>query len=94
MIQTKAMLEDLTSLGIKDKVVYAMISRVRTDQAMTAVDVEKALGIQLDVVFTPAPELAYHANRTKQAMVNVEPASYTTQQALKLVALLTEPKET
>lgn len=93
VVQTKAMLDELTSLGIKAKVVFAMVSRVRTDQAMTAADVEKALGVELDVVFTPAPELAYQANRTKQSMVSVEPNSYTSQQTLKLVALLTEPKE-
>jgi len=93
MVQTIAMLQDLAAVGVKEKIISAMVSRVRTDQAMTAADVEKALGIELDVVFTPAPELAYQANRTKQAMVSVEPQSYTSQQTLKLISVLTEPKE-
>jgi MinD-like ATPase involved in chromosome partitioning or flagellar assembly len=93
MIQTKAMLEDLNSLGVGEKIVKAMVNRVRTGEAMTAADLEKALEIQLDVVFTPAPELAYQACRAHRPMVTVDPQSYTTQQTLKLVAQLTEPKE-
>lgn len=93
MVQTKAMVTDLQAQGAKDKLVCVMISRVRTDQAMTAMEVEKALGVKLDVVFTPAPELSYQAARTKMPMVSVDANSFVTQQTLKLVALLTEPQQ-
>jgi len=93
MIQTKAMQQDLDTLGAKDKILYAMISRVRTDQVMSHADIEKTLGLKLNVVFTPAPELAYQAARINQAMVSLEPQSYTAQQTLKLVTLLTQPRE-
>jgi CheY-like chemotaxis protein/MinD-like ATPase involved in chromosome partitioning or flagellar assembly len=93
MVQTKALLADINTLGAESNVLTAMLSRVRTDQAMTATEVEQALGIKLDVVFTPAPELAYQASRSKQPMVTIEPKSYTAQQTLKMATLLTESEK-
>ncbi|MEX2143918.1 MAG: response regulator [Anaerolineales bacterium] len=90
MIQTRAMLQDLNALGAAGKIIPAMVNRVRTDQAMSAAEVEKALGIKLDLVFTPAPELAYQAARTKQSMVAVDPESFNAQQTVKLVNMLSE----
>ncbi len=93
MVQTKALLADLNALGAGGKILNTMLSRVRTDQAMTAIEVEQALGKKLDVVFTSAHELAYQAYRTKQPMVTLEPQSYTAKQTLKIVTLLTKPEE-
>ena len=93
MVQTTAMLQDLHTLVAKEKIVCVMISRVRTDQAMSATEVEKALGVNLNVVFTPAPELSYQAARSKQAMVTMDPDSYIAQQTAKLVEVLAEPTQ-
>ncbi|MEX2160928.1 MAG: response regulator [Anaerolineales bacterium] len=94
MPHARAMIQDLTALGVgKGKMLYALVNRVRTDQAMNAADVQKSLGVMLDVVFTPAPELAYQAARNKQAMVTTEPQSFIAQQVLKLVNIITETIE-
>lgn len=91
--QTKALLADLVSLGItENKIIMAMVHRVRTDLAMNAAELQKALGHELNAVFTPAPELAHNATRMQQSMLKVDGQSYTAQQTLKLVNLIAEPK--
>jgi CheY-like chemotaxis protein/MinD-like ATPase involved in chromosome partitioning or flagellar assembly len=90
---TKALIEDLKAKGItKEKLLAVLVNRVRTDQAMSAADVQKSLGVEIDAVFTPAPELAYQAARTNQSMLSVDPQSFTAQQAAKVASLITEPK--
>lgn len=91
--QTRALLADLAARGVAEsKIMLVMVNRVRTDMAMNAAELQKALGRELDAVFTPAPELAYQATRTHQAMLTMDPQSYTAQQTLKLVNLIAEPK--
>jgi pilus assembly protein CpaE len=91
--QTKALLADLAAHGIPSaKILAAMVHRVRTDLAINAAELQKAIGRELDAVFTPAPELAYQATRTQQSMLQVDGQSYTAQQTLKLVNLIAEPK--
>jgi hypothetical protein len=70
----------------------AMVHRVRTDLAISAAEVQKALGKDLDAVFTPAPELAFQAVRAQQSMLQSDPQSYTAQQTMKLVNLISEPR--
>ncbi|MCW5878636.1 MAG: response regulator [Anaerolineales bacterium] len=91
MPQTKALLQDLLDLGIsKSRILGVLMSRVRTEMMMNANEAQKELGIELEAVFTPAPELAYQAARTHQPMVSLEGASFTSQQADKLAKLLTQ----
>jgi pilus assembly protein CpaE len=92
MLQTKALLDDLKFVGVaSSKILLAVVNRVRTDLAMSAADVQKVLGKDLDAVFTPAPELAFQAARSAQAMLTIDPQSFTTQQTFKLVNLVTSP---
>lgn len=94
MQQTKGLLDELKRLGISaDKISVVMVHRVRTEQAMSASDVQKAIGAKVEAVFTPAPELAYQAARMTEAMVLVEPDSFTAQQTAKLVNFLLQPAE-
>ncbi len=91
MPQTKALLQDLLDLGIsKSRILGVLMSRVRTEMMMNANEAQKELGIELEAVFTPAPELAYQAARTHQPMVSLEGASFTAQQADRLAKLLTQ----
>lgn len=93
MLQTKALLEDLKANGVANsKILIAMVHRVRTDLAMSAADVQKSLGRELEAVFTPAPELAFQAVRAQQSMLHSDPQSYTAQQTFKLVNLIAEPQ--
>lgn len=91
MPHTKVLIEELKKLGLSKKITIVMVHRVRTEQAMSGADVQKALGLDVGAVFTPAPELAYQAARVNQPMLLVEPDSFTTQQTLKLVNVLTQP---
>jgi MinD-like ATPase involved in chromosome partitioning or flagellar assembly len=92
MQQTKALLDDLKSIGVaSNKILLAMVNRVRTDLAMSAADVQKTLDKKLDAVFTPAPELAFQATRAQTSMLSMDPQSFTAQQTLKLADLIKEP---
>ncbi|MBX3045807.1 MAG: response regulator [Anaerolineales bacterium] len=90
--QTRALLQDLDALRLQGKLMVAMVHRVRNDLAVNAAELQKQLERELDAVFTPAPELAHQATRQQQSMLETDAQSYTAQQTLKLVNLITEPK--
>lgn len=95
MLQTKGLIDDLDKIGFpKNKVMAVMVNRVRTDQSMSAADIQRTLGVEMSGVFTPAPELAYQAAQAHLSMVAMDPESFTAQQTLKLIDLITEPVET
>lgn len=90
---TKALIEDLKANGVaKEKLLTVLVNRVRTDQAMSAADVQKGLGVAIDAVFTPAPELAFQAARTNQPMLALDPQSFTAQQSAKVANLIAAAK--
>jgi DNA-binding response OmpR family regulator len=90
---TKALIDDLQANGVaKEKILTVLLNRVRTDQAMSAADVQKNLGVEIDAVFTPAPELAFQAARANQSMLAIDPQSFTAQQAAKVVNLISANK--
>lgn len=93
MVHTKSLLEDLSKIGFpSSKISAAMVHRVRSDQAMSAADIQRSLGVEVSAVFTPAPELAFRALQTHQSMLAADPESFTAQQTMKLVNLITEPQ--
>lgn len=94
MQQTKGLIDELKGTGVPaSKISVVMVHRVRTEQAMSANDIKKAIGAEVEAVFTPAPELAFQAARTTEPMVFVEPDSFTAQQTAKFVSLLLQPAE-
>lgn len=90
--QTRALLHDLDGMRLQGKLLVVMVHRVRNDLAVNAAELQKQLGRELEGVFTPAPELAHQATRQQQSMLETDEQSYTAQQTLKLVSLITEPK--
>ncbi len=90
--QTRALLHDLDGMRLQGKLQVVMVHRVRNDLAVNAAELQKQLGRELEGVFTPAPELAHQATRQQQSMLETDEQSYTAQQTLKLVSLITEPK--
>ncbi len=90
--QTRALLHDLDGMRLQGRLMVVMVHRVRNDLAVNAAELQKQLGRELDGVFTPAPELAHQATRQQQSMLETDEQSYTAQQTLKLVSLITEPK--
>lgn len=89
---SKSLIEGLKKIGFStDKIIAVLVHRVRTEQAMNAVDAQRALGVEIDTVFTPAPELAFNAIQMHKAMVAAEPDSFIAQQTMKLVNQIMEP---
>lgn len=94
MLQSNSLLEELKKLGItRNKIAVVTVLRMRTEQAMAIAEIQNALGVPVQAVFTPAPELAYQAARTQEPMLLAEPSSFTAQQTLKLASTLTEPEK-
>lgn len=92
MAHAHSLIDDLKKIGVSEnKILAVVVHRVRTEQAMNAADVQRALGLEINAVFTPAPELAFRAIQMHQTMVTLEPDSYTAQQTLKLVDKIMEP---
>ncbi len=92
MPHTKSLIENLKKIGFSnEKITAVIVNRVRTEQAMNAAEIQRALGLEISTVFTPAPELAYQAQHSHQSMLAVQPDSFTAQQTLKLVNLITSP---
>jgi DNA-binding response OmpR family regulator len=91
MQPSRGLLTELNTLGIgRDKLLVVTVLRVRTEQAMSIAEIQKALNVEIDAVFTPAPELAYLAARQHQPMLMTEPDSFTAQQTLKLANMATQ----
>jgi Flp pilus assembly CpaE family ATPase len=94
IIHTKSLMDDLDAIGYpKNKILAVMVSRVRTDLALSATDIQRTLGLEIAAVFTPAPELAFHAAQMHQSMLAMDPNSFTAQQTAKLVKQLKQPVE-
>jgi Flp pilus assembly CpaE family ATPase len=94
IIHTKSLMDDLDAIGYpKNKILAVMVSRVRTDLALSATDIQRTLGLEITAVFTPAPELAFHAAQMHQSMLAMDPNSFTAQQTAKLVKQLKQPVE-
>lgn len=92
LAQSKALIADLKAQGIdQSKTMIISINRVRTDTNLSVNDLERELGVPLTATYTPAPELAFQAARLHQAMVSVDPESFTAQQSAKVASLILEP---
>jgi DNA-binding response OmpR family regulator len=90
--RTIALLQDLEEAGTdRGKTLIVSINKVRTDQNLSGSDLEKALSRSIDAVYTPAPELAFHAARRKQPMGEADPESFTAKQSAKLADLILSP---
>jgi pilus assembly protein CpaE len=89
--QTKALIDDLSSMGIGERrFQVVLINRVRTSVQLNWKQVENELGYKIDNVFTPAPELAYQAAVSNMPMVVQQSGNITSQQFEKLASSLTQ----
>lgn len=89
--QTQLLMEDLYALDIGgDRTRIVLINRVRTGVQLKWEQVQDDLKHKIDVVFTPAPELAYQAAMTSLPMVIQQPNSITAQQFEKLASTITQ----
>ena len=86
IIHTRALIDDLTEFGTdKNHIAAVLNNRIRSENQMSLVDVQKQLGHSVVATLTPAPELFLQASRLKTPAVLCQPDSLTTQQVAKLV---------
>jgi len=89
--QTKALIDDLSSMGIGERrFQVVLINRVRSSIQLNWKQVENDLGYKIDNVFTPAPELAFQAAVSNMPMVVQQSGTITSQQFEKLASTITQ----
>jgi MinD-like ATPase involved in chromosome partitioning or flagellar assembly len=88
--QTKALIDDLITLGIGEARIRAvLVNRIRSAVQLNWEQVENELGYKISTVFTPAPELAFQASIAHTPMVLQQPNNITAQQFEKLATTIT-----
>jgi len=88
LARTKAMLDDLATIGIgKTKMLnLILLNRVRADVQLSITQVQDALpGIQVATVIPPAPELAFQAAQKFQPLITIQPDRLIAQQFRRVV---------
>lgn len=89
--QTKALIEDIIGLGVgQGKISVVLANRVRSGMQLSWSQVQEQLERKVDVIFTPAPELAYQASSNNRPMVSLQPDSLTAQQFQKLAEAIVQ----
>ena len=90
---SKLLLADLLELGIDEKkFTVVMNNRFRSEQLLPLKDVEKLLGANIAITFTPAPELHSQAARLHSTGILAQEGNITKQQFKKLAEILTALK--
>jgi CheY-like chemotaxis protein/MinD-like ATPase involved in chromosome partitioning or flagellar assembly len=83
--QTKLLITDLAAIGVgAGRISIVLVNRIRSGMQLSWSQVQEQLGENIDVIFTPAPELAYQATMKNLPMVLQQPESLTVQQFTKL----------
>lgn len=86
ILHTKALIEDLTKMGVKNERISVVLNnRIRSDTQLPAAVVQDKLGHPIAVTITPAPELMTQATRMQTAAILCKPDGVTAKQILKLV---------
>jgi len=88
---TKALIEDITSMGINKRIVNVILNnRVRSDTQLPSSQVQTKLDHEIIGTLTPAPELFTQATRMQTPAILCQPESITARQVNKLVDFITE----
>ncbi len=88
VIQTRALVEDLRGLGVKEETIKLVLNnRVRSETILPAVEVQNRLPFPLAATITPAPELFHLASRTRNLAYFAQPESLTARQIAKLASI-------
>ncbi len=89
--QTKALLDDLNTLGVgPGRVRVVMLNRLASGLQLTWTQLQDELGHSIATVITPAPELAFRARQSHVPMVLQQPNGLTAEQYTKLAAAVLE----
>jgi pilus assembly protein CpaE len=91
IIHTRALIEDIASLGINKRSVNVVLNnRIRSDTQLPSSQVQTKLDHEIIGTLTPAPELFVQATRMQTPAVLCQPDSLTARQVGKLVDFITE----
>jgi len=88
---TKALIEDLTTMGIQKRIINVVLNnRARSDDQLASSQVQGKLDHEIIGTLTPAPELFTQATRMQTPAILCQPESLTARQVSKLVDFITE----
>ena len=88
---TRALIEDITALGVHKRIINVVLNnRVRSDTQLASSQVQTKLDHEIIATLTPAPELFTQATRMQTPAILCQPESITTRQVGKLVDFITE----
>lgn len=91
IIHAKALIDDITALGVSRKCIHVVLNnRIRSDTQLPSSQVQTKLEHEIVTTLTPAPELFVQATRMQTPAVICQPDSLTTRQITKLVDFFTE----
>lgn len=91
IIHTKALIEDIASLGINKRNINVVLNnRIRSDTQLPSSIVQNKLDYELIGTLTPAPEVFTQATRMQTPAVLCQPESLTARQIGKLVDFIAE----
>jgi CheY-like chemotaxis protein/MinD-like ATPase involved in chromosome partitioning or flagellar assembly len=91
IIHTKALIDDISALGIPRKNIKVVLNnRIRSETQLPSSQVQAQLEHEILSTLTPAPELFVQATRMQTPAVLCQPDSLTTRQITKLVDFITE----
>ena len=91
IIHTKALIEDISSLGIHKRNINVVLNnRIRSDTQLPSSQVQTKLDHEIIATLTPAPELFVQATRMQTPAILCQPESLTARQVNKLVDFITE----
>jgi Flp pilus assembly CpaE family ATPase len=91
IIHTKALIDDITSMGVNKKNVNVVLNnRIRSDTQLPSSQVQTKLDHEIISTLTPAPELFVQATRMQTPAILCQPDSLTARQVNKLVDFITE----
>ena len=96
ILHTKALIDDLNSLGVeKNKIHLTVNYRIRSEAQLSVPQVQDKVQYPIEVTFTPAPELLLQAIRMQNPAVLVQVESLTNQQysalANKIIGRVSKP---
>ena len=88
---TKALIEDITSMGVNKRIIHVILNnRIRSDTQLASSEVQAKLNHEIIGTLTPAPELFSQATRMQTPAILCQPDSITTRQIGKLVDVIAE----
>jgi len=91
IIHTKALIDDIASMGVNKKSINVVLNnRIRSDTQLPSSQVQTKLDHEIISTLTPAPELFVQATRMQTPAILCQPESLTTRQVGKLVDFITE----